>query len=559
MYKDYIILNYEKIHGAADPKHERGQNMSNKKMTFDDFFNDFQFSQFENKERKTNPGAFLLTEQEHVLIEKASLCIYKIVVPFSNILEEFKGEPEILNKILNDIFDGFKEQKINPEKLRSIIDKTKQGLFWSLVPEMEQYKDKNGTVVTTSTLNLKITISIEEQIKNIILDDNHPFFKAETMQARAQALGLDNLYLYLTSFELNTIESLKYIFARYDEINSKNSKTEIITTSENDLFYRLVSSKAMKAFNIGANAKAPKVTRKRNEQGQQISIAEYISSAGVDILFTDFSPYAAGGFISVGDPNTDKLLQQAQIITALTGKQIIEISIKEFKDFRDLKDSKAAIETAKTACGRLSRASIYMDRFDSTGALTGYWNYVQKAFVAQTGNKGKNKIIIEWTNDIYKHITENIKAGQQIEQIDKRIFTIPDKQAPAYNIACKFSWHLRINAGAKNDHRLLVQTLINCVPTWPIYTDNFKDIPEKDKSNYIKYPSQAPDRIIKPFIETLNYLTNEKKIFKAYRFIGKNNKILSDAEILEARKDYKLFISLLLSDERYTIKVQQAK
>ena len=542
LQSNYIIIG-KRIKGAADPN-GGGQTMSNAGKENYIFY---QFEKQAEQERKTNPGAFLLTEKESALISKAAECINRVLAPYSKILEDVLLKVDTMHVIVNDTITSFADNKINIKKLRSIRDKYISAYYWSIAPEIIKKEDKNGLLITAATLNYKVTVSTEEKTKDIILDNNHAFFKAETMQARAQALGLDNICLYVSRYELNTIDTLSLIFSVYDA----GATAETIQTAPviESAFYRLVNSKALRALNIGAEAKKPKLRKGRNEQGQQISIADYLSSAGVDISFTDFSPYAAGGFITVGDPNTDKLLQQAQILTANTGAQKLEITIKDFMEFRGLKDNKAAIETAKTACNRLRRAGSEIAISDPIASLTGGWNYVQKAFVAQTGNKGKNKIVIEWTNDIYNHITANIKAGQQIEQIDKSIFTIPDKQAPAYNIACKFSSHLRINAGRVNDHRLSVNTLIDCVPTWPLYTEEYKSIPEKDKCNYIKYPSQAPDRIIKPFIETLEYLTNEKKIFRSYKFLGKNGKPLTDAKLKEARKDYKTFINLIVEVE----------
>ena len=533
------------IPGAADPE-RTGAKMNNNDVLLDSFLH-YKFYKLEEEERQTNAGAFLLTEKESALLEKAAVYISKIGDPYIEIFNQNK-KPETMQLLAAECIEALQAANFNLKKLRKLSEKYTSGLYWSIKPELEKKEDANGILTTAAKPQFKITISTEEQIKDITLDDKHAFFKAETMQERAAVLGLSDLYLYISSFELNTLGLLHYLFSLYD---ASQEAAHQIQSAPNigGAFYPIISTNIFNALSsIGANAKRPTLKKKRNEQGRQISITEYLTSAGVNISFADFSPYAAGGFICVGDPNTDKLLLQAQLITAQTGKKELEISISDFMKFRGYSNNyrKEAIEKARQACERLSRAGSDVDISDNSASLKGRWNYTQKCFVTQTENHGANKIIIVWTDDIFEHIVKFTAKGQQIEQLDKNIVSIPDNQSPAYNIARKFSRHTRSNAGKSNDHKLTVQTLLEACPTLPLYTESYKDIAPELKTNYIKYPSQAPARIIEPFIDALEYITNKKHIFKSYKFKNKSGHTLTDAELSEARKNYKLFISLIV-------------
>lgn len=532
--------------GAADPE-RRGANMSKKNDALLNDILSYKFYKLEEEERQNNAGAFLLTDKERKTIEKAAVYIAKIGDPYMEIFNQDKT-PETMQLLAAESIKALQAANFNINKLRKLTEKYKSGLFWSIKPELEKKEDANGLLVTAAKPTYKITISTEEKITDLSLNDNHAFFKAETMQERAAALGLSELYLYVSNFELNTLELLHYLFTLYDAGQDTEAAAAIQSAPNiGGAFYPIISTNILNALSsIGANAKRPQLSKKRNEQGRQISITEYLTSAGVNISFSDFSPYAAGGFICVGDPNTDKLLLQAQLITKETGKKEIEISISDFMNFRGYSNNyrKEAIEKARQACERLSRAGSDVDISDNVASLKGRWNYTQKCFVTQTENHGANKIIIVWTDDVYEHIIKYTSKGQQIEALDKNIVTIPDNQSPAYNIARKFSRHLRINAGQKNDHTLSVQTLLEACPTLPLYTEDYKGISQELKANYIKYPSQAPARIIEPFIDALEYITSKKPILKSYKFKTKNGHPLTDAELSEARKNYKAFIAL---------------
>lgn len=503
----------------------------------------YQFEKLAEQERKINSGSFLLTEKESALLSKAAECINKVLAPYSKVLEDVLLKIDTLNIIVNETFKSFEDNKINIKKLRSIRQKHMSAYYWSITPDIIKKEDKNGLLVTAATFNYRVTVSTDEKIKDIILPNNHKFFKAATMQERAEALGLDSLCLYVSRYELNTLDSLSLLFSVYD---AGAGATTNAAPEFGSAFYPIISTNVMNLLNdIGANAKKPTITKKRNERGQQISISEYLTNTNNKVSFTDFNPYAAGGFISVGDPNTDKLLLQAQIITAQTGQQELKIPFSDFMAFRGYSPnySKDAKEIAKTACSRLRRAGSDVDISDNLVSLTGGWNYVQKCLLVSRKGRGGSYIELQWTDDVYRHIMLHAEEGQQIEPLDKNIITIPDKYPAAYNIARKFNRHNRSNIGKANSHRLSVQTLINYVTSWPLYTENYKDIPDVEKPNYIKYPSLANDKIIRPFINTLNYLTNTHKIFERYTFT-KNGKPVTDEELTQILKDYKQFITL---------------
>lgn len=510
----------------------------NKDLFLENFFH-FEFYELEEEGREKNPEAYLLTAKESKLIEKADICLHKAGTLYLDLYEKNKT-PELLTALVKDTFKAFSDDKINIKKLRGLVDRFKQGLYWSIAPEIVQKTDKNGVVVSSGTMNYKITTNEKEPLHDVILSPEHPFFKAETMQERARALNLTDFHLYLSNYELNILETLDYLFSLYDS-NQKE------LPPPNDSIIRLVSSKPMRAWlGIGANARRPKTKKIIDSKGKQISIAEYITNNNLTISLEDFLPEQQN-LLSVGDPNTDKLLKQAQIIAMQTGQIEFCIPISEFMEFRGLSDNVSAMEQAEKAADMLFKAYFRIEE-DTEGLEAGVnYRYMQKCGFVRTKNHGENYIYIGLSTDIYRHLMKLSQRGQQITQYDKRIMQLPDKQTKAYCIAVRMFDRLRDNAGEKTDHVLGVKTLLEACSDLPLYPENAED---NGKPNYLRYRSEAPQRIIKPFIKGLDFITKDKQkdpryqILESYTFKHSRGGKVSEEELQAALKDYNKFVSL---------------
>ena len=503
-------------------------NIGGYNMLYKDDFKNLLYSSFlqaADLERQNDSTFFLLSESESKLLNKAYLLIEKNSFDIFSLSDPKTKKPEKdkMQEIVKKTIEDFKNNKLSIKKLRAISDRTKTALFWYVYNISDNY--------------YLISIVNQDKFNNIEVNKEHAFFAADNMRARAAALGLSDLYLYVSRFELSMLNSLFGLFNVYDSLN--NQLTPVIDSTP---FYSFVSSPILNALSdIGANAKKPTITKKKNEHGQQITIAEYLTKSGGLVKFQDFTPFAAGGFITVGDPNTDKLLFQAQLKAMQTGQQYIEIPITtEFKEFRKLTDNKSALEQAEQACMILRRAGYDINIQDNSGAIVGGWNYVQKCFVEHRGNKAGNIIIIEFTNDVFGHIMTLSKKGQQIEQLDKKIMTIPDNQSHAYNIARKMSHHVRFNADKNNSHIIGVKTLIDSCPLLPLYPESSQDA---GKENYLRFKSEASERIIKKVVRALDFLCSYG-ILESYKLKKSKGAALTNEEKKQAYKDYELFISL---------------
>lgn len=492
-----------------------------------------EFCELIETERKNKPGLFLFNSDDIELMNKAELLIMQSNEPFFMMSLDDEKAALLKTKCL----ESFKKEHISIKKLKAMIEKIKSSFYWSIEPGVEQITDKNGVVVEYTSNNYKVIISTQEENQNISLSENHPFFEAQTIKECLSALKLSDLYLYVSVFERVIIKNFEFIFEN-SEVTFENSEvSELLALNNKDIFFGYPSSIITNAYhNIGANARKPKITKRRNEKGQQISIAEYLSH-GVVLSLDEI--IETNKLFSVGDPNTDKLLLQAQIITMQTKQREIIINLSDFMTFRGLNDRKNAILQASEAADNLYNCSLSLESdIDDIKAFDRF-RYVDRCkFTAFKGRKGC-EIYLEWSPAFYNHIKQLIDKGQQIEIIDKQVSMIPNKKPVSYNIARKLFDHLRFNAGKKNAHIIGVKTLLESCNTLPLYPETSED---GKKSGFLNYPSEATHHIIKPFLEGLNYLTKEPcHILESYNFTYKG-KPLDNSEVSEVIKDYRRFI-----------------
>ena len=452
----------------------------------------------ENREKC--PEAFLFNADEIKLIYKARDAILEVTAKYRDIPEENYTE-EIEAQMLADYTAAFKRRRVPLKKLQKLTEKTKTQLYWTA--SIYEVKLFGGNKPFE---RYQITTSTPEQAPERVIDPElcPVFFTASNTAEQRAALGLTDLYLYLSKAELNILNSLNLVC---EQLKKASQKQEQGAADINASFLTVINSPEMNAFfSIGDNArKEPKKTKRFDERGRQITIYEYLTNLGTKVQFEDYNPLAGQGLVSVGDPNTDKLLLQAQNEVIQTGKKEISISMSDFMNFRGLTDKKTACEKARAACDTLMCCAVQIDANTPNASIYDTFHYVQRCRVITQKGRAGNVINIVFSDAVYNHLITMSAQGRQIEQIDPEIMRIPDNQGTAYNIARKFNSHFRINAEKETARRLSVKNILSYCPRLPLYPET----PEQfGKENYIRKPFEAQTRIIKPFIDALKYLVD---------------------------------------------------
>ena len=492
------------------------------------------------EDRIKMPEAFLFTVEELNTIYKAREALIEVADKYRDIPED-NYTPELKNTMLIDYEKAFKRKRAPLTNLRKFADKLKTAFYWSASLNEVKIFGKYGLKPFEI---YQITTSTPEQYpEKIINPETCPeFYTAQNKAKQAEALGIPALYLFVTKTELQILQSIKMVV---EQIQEQKKQTEESTTKSGGVFIPIINSPEMNGpFSIGENArKNPERTMRLSETGEQINIYEYLTNLkGVKIAFESFNPLAGQGFISVGDPNTDKLLLQAQAITLTTSQKELIIPMSDFMGIRSLSDNKTANEKARGACNTLLSCSTRIDASVKNASIYGGFHYVQECFVVQKKGRGGNFIRLVWTDNVYKHLMEMKDAGRQIEQIDVKILSIPDNHGTAYNIARAFSSHLRKNAEKPTARRLSVKNLLSYCPRLPLYPQKEEEFGQE---NYIRKPFEAITRIIQPFCKELNFLV-DAGIIKEFKFTHEGGRSLSKEEHKRLENDFEFFSKLVL-------------
>lgn len=507
------------------------------------------------EQREKCPEAYLLTVKEAKTLYTIRDIILDVTVKYSGMIAgaDPEKEQERIKRNLNpEQIEGIKQdeiiaeierRKISVKLLRNITEKAKAAATWTAVSQFK-IGQKGSPLIQEYFL---IQTTTPEQIPDrAITPENCPeFYSAENQAEKARALNIPELYLYVSPVELNILHDLNILIERIDIVKQAqiNEPRTGVKNPETEKFYSVINSNVMNAlYSMGANVKKPTVKKARDEKGRQMELTEFINNLGDTVSLKDFNPFNNGeSIISVGDPNADKLLLQIEILTMQTRRQEFDIPISDFIRFRGLSEKKSdkATDKARKACTTLANAQLTIDHSNETASLFGIINYMQECYVLSKKGRGGNLIHVKLSDKLYEHIISMSDSGQFIEQLDKSGMQIPDNYGTAYNIWRKFSSNNRIKAGERASHRLSVKTLLSFT-LLPLYPVNDADI---GKPYYLRYRSEAKERIIKPFIEALEYLV-DNKIFKEYTFTKANGKKLNDAELEQLNDNFALFSSL---------------
>lgn len=525
LQQDYIIYFNEKIYDTKTEK-PGGQAMTPENLEKLNFLIDFKWNQWEREERQTNPGAYLLTEKEKELIERAFACFVSAFTQYENQIEDKTELAKFASKIA--IID-IKSKKINLKKLRGIIERYTTALFWSMYPQFVTVTDKNGVKITTSQVEYKIAFSdIEnEEYKTIKLEEKHPFFTAETMQERLRALGFSDLYLYVTKFELDALELLQRMFVLYDaeQTGSETQKPGMMllkSAPEFD-FFMDTSIKALQEA---------KASRKLSTEGEQITVFDILTKQGIELETEN----TIDDILAFKNPNSDKLFKQVMREAIRTKQRTITITLNSFMQARGLKDRKEAKRQLVKAANALFDVKIKLKAKkgkQTQGRL--YTRVFSSVYVPGQNGAESGSVIIDFDEAFFDTLLKN----NQVIYMPEKILKISSKKPDAYFFACKFLQRKRMqnNQRSELDNRLSVITLLD-VSTIPSY----EELKEKWRFRQL---------IIDRFENALDYLElPEDKggvgLF-SYYFTKEKGQKLTKAELSLMRDDFEFFKSLYVN------------
>lgn len=505
------------------------------------------------KDREQHPEDYLFTAAEFKLIYKAREAVIDIADRYHNAIKE-NFTPDLQAQMLIEYAAAFRRRRIPLTKMRKLAEKAAEGRYWSL--ELKKVKLFGKYGANPYEIFELTTNTPEEYPPREITPDNCPeYYKAASIASKAQALGIPAFYRFVSIPELNIINSLNVIIAQIqaaeEQARADAEANEALKAAQSladykDTLLPLVSSPILNARNnIGSNARKPAESSKRlNEKGEQISIFEFQSN-NVDFVLESAAPIK-NVLLTVGDPNTDKLIKQALYITMQTGAQKVVITSEDFKTFRKLKDRKTITENMNDATlgAEISRYREHTITPQTTKRKSiPYFKSVEYESKRRAGSK----ITLEWNDEIYEHINTYTRAGTQIMLYDPRINYLPNNKRTEYNIINKMTEHTRTNAGRPNAHTLKVKTLLDVCHMLPLYPETKE---EQGQEGYLKFPSQAPEKIIIPFVGALDFITEptqpcaDYQYLKIYKFTKAKGQELTPGELSEALKDYKKFINL---------------
>lgn len=207
----------------------------------------------------------------------------------------------------------------------------------------------------------------------------------------------------------------------------------------------------------------------------------------------------------------------------------VELTLDEYMNLCSLKDKKEARKQLKGAIQTIYNISMKWNEthYDRKKKIERNWQIRIADLMAEEWYEDpvkNSKVIFKFTFDIAEYLSK-----AYIMPYPKNLFRINSKYNPhAYYLGRKLIDHYNQNIGKKNRNRILVSTLLKCLPELPDYEST-------------RYVSQL---IISPFERDLDSLVDEYSILDAWWYCNKEGSALDDAELKDA--DYATWSNLFV-------------
>lgn len=469
------------------------------------------------KGREINPDAYATTLEEARLITKAQWIFVGALQGYLSMSEEELHTDAVQAAINADVCDAFKRKRISKRKLTKIAERVAAAGYWSYRAEHLHFildtVDGKPNVRQQDTDYL-IDSNVEGVIERINRDTCPAFFATDDMRERARAIGIPDTVLYIPDGELTALQVVYKVCVDAESADASEGSNPAFMRVSNDMISNVLSS-------IGSLA----LTKRQQAGTRSNPMVQVTASGGVKVIVSS-TAYNDRIFLSpAADALRDLIDNKAYQRGYDSG--VVEVTLTEYMEFRNLRDRKEAAKAFATALNDLYCLSV--DYYDEKTGKAVRDRILQR--IEYDPKQGKQTTGTAMLSSDYRAVLSERKT---FKQVPRAIYTIPNNKPNPYWIAKAFANQLRRNISKQDNagNRLSVEYLLS-LTTLPTY-DSLRD------------KGQASQRIIKPFLEAIDYL-EDKGILTCiftYKPSAGRGLTLTDDDIELMLHDYSLFITL---------------
>ena len=478
---------------------------------------DFGFVGYEElrQQQHEHPEYFLFSNEEGNLLQSVyNVCYATTARYYRQIQDALKATPkdeqalaDIRNKHKGEVLAEMERLGLSVDTIKQLLTRYRRKKYWYHTGTHRVIEGAKEKVCFYYTSNNKHEGTLHEK-------DNPAFFEAGiTVRKQAEMLKIPKAYLFIIPVEESMIGAMLDFWKAVFEEGQPLAPQSGFFTTKSSLLLGVFSDIGRKSIEESRNPdNVPAVELKVND-----SLQLRISTATYNPTFLESSTL----------DKIHKMLQR-KAYDAGYSSNVVELTISEYLEMTGNSDRKEAANALKAFVRTLEGAKYH---FESDNEDFGFVNLAQEAFYVSGKGKGRTEsyIHVKWGDRYIQHERET----KQFIRYDEKILKIPSNKRNAYRIAVEFQEQKRRNIGKEGgiENKLSTETLLSrCV------------LPPYEK---LAQKSQAGQKIITPFMDALNELTEKFGIFKSWKFTHSGtDKPLTDEEEMRVEVDYQLFKTL---------------
>lgn len=465
------------------------------------------FPTFE-EQRKREPDLYLLNRTEANVLSKAAIVESFVELSLTPPPDEKDKRPRLerigKSKIKDTLQQSLVKNGVSLARLKKICIKIVDSKAWTISPSLPD------AIQDTDTIHYFTTDRTAEGKKGrgeapVLWDSN------ASISEKALICGIESGLPFVFASELKAAEIL----------NGLLFDAEIPEQQE---MYSLVKSSALLdcMVNIGRMA-----LEKADPTDNYILIS---AANGTQFMLSLENGACLNDLQRPFVDKLQKLIQETLIKSRLKTTEF-EIKTEDFLEVTEKSDKKTATEKLK-AFALIAGGARW--KYTKPNGGFGMLNYMQRIDYDPGKGREGGKITGRVSEDYLMHLRNN--ALSKYIYHSRLLYKIPDNMPNAYKFLVEFSEQKRRNKGESGniENKLSVLTLLQ-KSTLPTYES-------------LKKKSQAGQKIIEPFVKSLNYI-DDLGAFSwefAHSTTDEESGKLTDKELYDVYTNYKLFSSLVI-------------